>query len=155
MCKRGSVIKLSHLPLNAESSSVDNQDSPLSESCDDWESNVRGIAPAMVTEADDFISFAEWAFGNDGLPHLQVFALGEFSHGDRYRCQQFVLRRVGAARDCGRPDLARPNCQGTYGAAFCAGEISDPCFWDGVSIDGAEFLSSCPGGGLLDSPYEI
>ncbi|KAJ5642576.1 hypothetical protein N7490_006576 [Penicillium lividum] len=163
MCKRSTSlksvnmsIKLSHLALNAESSpSVDNQDFPLSESCDDWESNVRDIAPAMVTEADDFISFAEWAFGNDGLPHLQVLALGDFSHGDRYRCQQFVVRRMGIARDCGRPDLASPNCQGTYGAAFCAGETSDPSFWDRVSIDGAAFLSSCPSGGLLDSPYEI
>jgi hypothetical protein len=33
----------------------------------------------------DVLSFAEWAFSNDGLPELQVLAWGDFSYEGRYR----------------------------------------------------------------------
>lgn len=40
---------------------------------------------ASSTEADEFLSFAKWAFSSDGLPSLQVLGFGDFSHGDRYQ----------------------------------------------------------------------
>lgn len=58
-----------------------------------------------IAEAEEIVSFAEWAFGPCGLPALRVLAFGDFSHGSRYSGQQF--------------------------------------------------LSACPGGGLMESPYEL
>mgnify|MGYP006868035511 FL=1 len=46
---------------------------------------------AAIAEAEDFVSFAEWAFSPGGLPALQVLAFGDFSHGDRYRGQQAAV----------------------------------------------------------------
>ncbi|KAJ5642622.1 hypothetical protein N7490_006622 [Penicillium lividum] len=152
-------IELSRLSLDAGigySHVLDDQNSPPSGLCDAQECDVQGAATAtMVTEAEDFVSFAEWAFGSDGLPDLRVLALGDFSHGDRYRCQQFLVRRVRSAADYQRPDPPNPKCQDSSHLSFCPGEISDPEVWRGVSIDGVGFLSSCPEGGLIESPYEF
>ncbi|KAF3009278.1 hypothetical protein E8E15_002598, partial [Penicillium rubens] len=149
-------IELSRLSLDAGlgySQVLDDQDSPLLGLCDAREDNDQGAATAaMVTEAEDFVSFAEWAFGSDGLPDLRVLALGDFSHGDRYRCQQFLVRRVSTTADYQRLGPRNPNCQDLSHLDFCPGEISDPDIWRGVSMDGVGFLSSCPEGGLMESP---
>lgn len=42
-------------------------------------SGSSGFDPCVVT-AEELHRFAEWAFGPDGLPELQVFAFGDFSH---------------------------------------------------------------------------
>ena len=101
---------------------------------------------ASSTEADEFLSFAKWAFSPDGLPSLQVLGFGDFSHGDRYQSQRFLVRRLGSSKiPCPAPDIL----------PFYPVELSDPHIWDGVSVDGARFLGACPGGGLMESPYEF
>ena len=32
----------------------------------------------------ELLEFAQWAFGSDGLPNLQIIAYGDFSHNGRY-----------------------------------------------------------------------
>ncbi|KAJ5500669.1 hypothetical protein N7453_009720 [Penicillium expansum] len=109
---------------------------------------------AAIAEAEDFVSFAEWAFGPGGLPALQVLAFGDFSHGDRYRGQQFLMRRACPAWDSDGKGLVGLTCDDTTRLPFRPADMADPSIWDGVSVDGARFLSACPGGGLMESPYE-
>ncbi|KAJ5365277.1 hypothetical protein N7517_008163 [Penicillium concentricum] len=109
---------------------------------------------AAIAEAEDFVSFAEWAFGPGGLPALQVLAFGDFSHGDRYRGQQFLMRRAYPVWDSDGKGLAGLTCDDTTRLPFRPADMADPSIWDGVSVDGARFLSACPGGGLMESPYE-
>ncbi|KAJ6037929.1 hypothetical protein N7499_004088 [Penicillium canescens] len=108
---------------------------------------------AAIAEAEELVSFAEWAFGPDGLPALQVLAFGDFSHGDRYRNQQFLMRRVYASS--GGNGLAGPAYVDTTRLPFHSADMSDSSIWDGAMVDGARFLSACPGGGLMESPYEL
>ncbi|KXG45117.1 uncharacterized protein PGRI_096040 [Penicillium griseofulvum] len=109
---------------------------------------------AAIAEAEDFVSFAEWAFGPGGLPALQVLAFGDFSRGDQYRGQQFLMRRSYPAWESDGKGLAGVTCDDTTRLPFCPADTADPSIWDGVSVDGARFLSACPGGGLIESPYE-
>ncbi|KAF4768016.1 hypothetical protein HAV15_002970 [Penicillium sp. str.  len=113
------------------------------------------ISSAAIAEAGDFVSFADWAFGPDGLPALQVLAFGDFSHGDRYRSQQFLMRRVYPSSEGGDKEFAGLACDDTTRLPFCSADMSDPSIWDGAMVDGARFLSACPGGGLMESPYEL
>ena len=108
-----------------------------------------------ATEAEQFVSFAEWAFGPRGLPALKVLAFGDFSHEDRYPGQQFLVRRVEPARDCSPKciPLSIGNLEGCL--PFYPVDISELSAWDGMSVDGARFLSACPGSGLMESPYEF
>jgi hypothetical protein len=108
-----------------------------------------------IAEAEDFVSFAEWAFGPRGLPALQVLAFGDFSHGDRYSGQQFLLRRAYPAWEYGSKRVAGDTCDDTMRLPFRPAELADLSIWDGVSVDGARFLSACPGDGLMESPYEL
>ncbi|OGE46739.1 hypothetical protein PENARI_c124G04245, partial [Penicillium arizonense] len=110
---------------------------------------------AAIAEAEDLVSFAEWAFGPHGLPALQVLAFGDFSHGDRYRSQQFLMRRVYPSWEDGDKELAGLACDDTTRLPFRSADMSDPSLWDGAMVDGARFLSACPGGGLMESPYEL
>ncbi|KAJ5775836.1 uncharacterized protein N7511_000847 [Penicillium nucicola] len=110
---------------------------------------------AAIAEAEDFVSFADWAFGPDGLPALQVLAFGDFSHGDRYRDQQFLIRRNCSSCDCDGKGRAGLACDDTTRLPFCVANMKDPSIWDGAVVDGARFLSACPGGGLMESPYEL
>jgi hypothetical protein len=108
-----------------------------------------------IAEAEDFVSFAEWAFGPRGLPALQVLAFGDFSHGDRYSGQQFLLRRAYPAWEYGSKSVAVDTCDDTMRLPFRPAEMADVSIWDGVSVDGARFLSACPEAGLMESPYEL
>ncbi|KAJ5260657.1 hypothetical protein N7524_008681 [Penicillium chrysogenum] len=113
------------------------------------------MSSAAISEAENFVSFAEWAFGPDGLPALQVLAFGDFSHGDRYRSQQFLMRRVYPSLEGGAKEPTDLTCDDTMRLPFCSADMSDPSIWDGAMVDGARFLSACPGGGLMESPYEL
>lgn len=42
---------------------------------------------------DDFLDFAQWAFGADGLPKLQVMAYGDFSFGGRFAKHNVIFCR--------------------------------------------------------------
>lgn len=110
--------------------------------------------PTSVCDAEEFLSFADWAFGPSGFPNLQVLAFGDFSHEDRYSSQQFLVRRVGDAEECIQED-DRPAVYEPGGLSFCSADIADPRIWNRVSMDGAHFLGACPEGGLIESPYDI
>ena len=50
-------------------------------------------------EIKEVLDFADWAFGPNGLPRLEVLAFGDFSYEKRYRSNGFW--RVGNTRcDC-------------------------------------------------------
>lgn len=115
------------------------------------EAALAGLPAA--TEAEQLVSFAEWAFGPRGLPALKVLAFGDFSHEDRYPGQQLLVRRVEPARDGSPKPLSPGKIQGRL--PFYPVDISKPSAWDGMSVDGARFLSACPGSGLMESPYEF
>jgi hypothetical protein len=110
--------------------------------------------PTSVCDAEEFLSFADWAFGPSGLPNLEILAFGDFSYEDRYSSQQFLVRRVGDAEECIQED-DRLAMYEPSGLSFCSADIADPRIWNRVSMDGAQFLGACPEGGLVESPYDI
>lgn len=107
----------------------------------------------ISSEAVEFVSFAEWAFGPTGFPALQVLAFGDFSHQDQYERQQFLVRRVDQVPHPTRQRHGGSGCD-DRDLNFWPVEPSDSSVWDRVSIDGPEFLAACPGSGLIDSPYD-
>jgi hypothetical protein len=44
-----------------------------------------------VDEDPAFLRFAIWAFGNDGLPNLQILAWGDFSHPGKWKGYNILL----------------------------------------------------------------
>ena len=46
---------------------------------------------------------ARWAFGKKGLPNLQIFAYGDFSHEGRFASQSLLLCRDANASQTGGP----------------------------------------------------
>jgi hypothetical protein len=117
-----------------------------------WNPADPGIAVGPLTvspSAQAFLAFAEWAFGPMGPPALQVLAFGDFSHGERHRQQQFVVCRNGWAKRF-QDD---PNVEDSL--PFHLADPADPLVWDGLPVNGLEFLSACPTSGLLESPYDL
>ncbi|GCB25461.1 hypothetical protein AAWM_08346 [Aspergillus awamori] len=106
------------------------------------------------SEAEDFVLLAQWAFGPTGLPALQILAFGDFSHDGRYSEQQILIRRkriseqpyprVSSGRECS-----------SISSSFCLVDSDDRSLWDGLPLDGTQFLSACPGTGLMESPYDL
>lgn len=61
-----------------------------------WDMNQSDSAGKLLpasSEADEFVSFAKWAFGPTGLPNLQILDLGDFSDKDQFQKQQCLIRR--------------------------------------------------------------
>ncbi|MCJ1271703.1 hypothetical protein MMC22_011608 [Lobaria immixta] len=46
-------------------------------------------------EEKEVETFADWAFGPDGFPRLEVLASGDFSHGNRFAATQMLWCRQG------------------------------------------------------------
>ncbi|KAJ5111817.1 hypothetical protein NUU61_001447 [Penicillium alfredii] len=110
---------------------------------------------SFFDQATEFLVFAEWAFGPDGLLVLQALAFGDFSLDERYPGQQFLVRRKDLLENCSGDASERlfddlPSC-----LPFCPVSMTDPLTWDGVSLDGPRLITACPGGSLIESPYEI
>jgi len=118
-----------------------------------WKEGL-GNDSSISSEAEDFLSFAEWAFGPTGFPALQVLAFGDFSHQYQYERQQFLVQRKHR-----EPHLSRQGYGGTKRQErdlnFWPADASDSSVWDSIPIDGPEFLSACPESGLIDSPYDL
>ncbi|KAJ5531454.1 hypothetical protein N7527_004847 [Penicillium freii] len=64
------------------------------------------------------------------------------------------LRSATSPTDSDGKGLAGLTYDDTTRLPFRPADIADPSIWDSVSVDGAWFLSVCPGGGLIESPYE-
>lgn len=107
-----------------------------------------------ASEIQQFVRLVRWAFGPAGLLALQILAFGDFSHGDRYREQQVLLRRKRA------DGLSDGACHGGCCAAnqtFCLADIDDDSLWGDLPLDGLDgprFLSACPTG-LMESLYDL
>ncbi len=67
------------LPLYAENYETDNSHFDLAATQHGPTGDTKPSASS--TKADEFLSFAKWAFSSDGLPSLQVLGFGDFSHG--------------------------------------------------------------------------
>ena len=109
---------------------------------------------AFISEAEEFVKFADWAFGPDGLPALQILAFGDFSFEDRYQDQQFLMHRKCGNRICTGKTRSSPFSGDTKDRNFCVGDVMDPPRRDLFQAKGFNFLSICPESGLMDSPYE-
>jgi hypothetical protein len=127
-----------------EEQSIESQRTELSDG-----SEVFNTESAEIKEVLDF---ADWAFGPNGLPRLEVLAFGDFSYEERYLKQRFLARRKRSVR-LGLPDQ-RSETRIHNGWNFCIGDVKDPSLWSNVSFDGSKFLSACPDGGLMESPDE-
>ncbi|KAJ6125840.1 hypothetical protein N7471_010333 [Penicillium samsonianum] len=78
-----------------------------------WEMNQLDVMENLLSassEAEEFLSFAEWAFGPTGLPKLRVLAFGDFSHKDQFQKQQFLTRRRFHENEQRYKDYQRPAC---------------------------------------------
>lgn len=109
-----------------------------------------------IADADSFIDFAEWAFGPEGLPHLQVLAIGDFSHKSRYELHQLLMVRKTSIKqypeECFEKLGANASC---FDRNECFDIVNaldrDTCAQ--IEKPDWEFLSSCPSDNLLDSPF--
>ncbi|KAF7589640.1 hypothetical protein BBP40_004013 [Aspergillus hancockii] len=151
--RRARSVPLGRCEIHA--SALDNVDNSVLDGCSCCTavcgSAVPEIGPITVyPEAREFLAFAEWAFGPTGLPTLQVLAFGDFSRGERYRRQQFVVRRNAYADRCryGTHDVED-------GFPFRTADATNSLLWDDLPISGLDFLSACPGSGLFESPYDL
>jgi hypothetical protein len=135
-------------PFSLEHASECDLDSP-SFSLSDISETTRALP-----EAEEFAGFASWAFSSSGLPKLQVLAFGDFTHGDRFSDQQFLICRKSADRPLhnGAYQGTHSNCNSN--SNFCVVDSKDPSVWANVRIDGPLFLSTCPESGLMESPFE-
>jgi hypothetical protein len=111
--------------------------------------------PPTISEAAEFMSFAEWAFGPNGLPALQVLAFGDFTNENLYSEQQFLVRRKDPSCKCS----GKKHCS-SLGSdpgilAFCPVNLTDLSLLDGLSLDVTRFLTACPRASLFESPYEL
>lgn len=111
--------------------------------------------PSTISEAEDFISFAEWAFGPNGLPALQILAFGDFTNENLYSEQQFLVQRKHPSGKCS----GKKHCS-SFGSdptilAFCPISLADLSLLDDLNLDVTRFLTACPGAGLFESPYEL
>jgi hypothetical protein len=110
---------------------------------------------AFVTESAEIkevLDFADWAFGPNGLPRLEVLAFGDFAYEERYQKQRFLARRKRSMRLPLRDQT--PETHKHYGWILCIGDMNDPSLWSNVGLDGSKFLSACPDGGPMESPDE-
>ncbi|KAJ5640339.1 uncharacterized protein N7484_008201 [Penicillium longicatenatum] len=105
------------------------------------------------SEAHEFLQFAEWAFGPTGLTRLQVLALGDFSHENRYHRQQFLVQKRYQKPGCGIQIGETTLCCGMASKDYCAANVEDPLLRDYIMVDDSNFLSICPEGSLMESPY--
>ncbi|KAI2787058.1 hypothetical protein POX_f07413 [Penicillium oxalicum] len=108
--------------------------------------SLQSSALPHLAEAKAFLSFATWAFSPQGIPSLKALAFGDFSHEDRYEAQRFLIRR----RDPSKESQATSEYPD-----FVPFEVADLDTWEGFLGDGARFLAACPGGGLMESPYDF
>lgn len=105
------------------------------------------------SEEDEYLQFAEWAFGPTGIPNLETLAMGDFSFGSRYQNQQFLLRRRSEEVE----GVQHQNKLLDFGITsnfFFVGTLDDHLFCKTLMIENSNFLCACPDGNLMDSPYE-
>lgn len=118
------------------------------------------LLPAS-SEADEFVSFAKWAFGPTGLPNLQILDLGDFSDKDQFQKQQCLIRRRCHEKERRYEVYQRPGCghEPDLTHSFTPSVLlAPPTFrsggW-GLPVDGARLLSTCPTNGSIESPFEL
>lgn len=109
---------------------------------------------APISEAKEFVNFADWAFGSRGLPALQILAFGDFSFEDRYQNQQFLVHRKCVSRTSTGKACRDPFSDNTNDRNFCVADLVNPPCWNSFRVNGSNFLSICPESGLMDSPFE-
>ncbi|KAJ5369964.1 uncharacterized protein N7496_006056 [Penicillium cataractarum] len=122
--------------------------------CESHEPDVTSTSSPLCTVADEFIHFAEWAFGPTGLPNLRVLAFGDFSFGSRYENQQCLFRRRPVSKGEGPRADGDGGCRCWAGRYFCIASGTDPLLWNDIKMDEINFLSVCPENSLMESPYE-
>jgi hypothetical protein len=123
-----------------------------------WDINQSDGAGKLLSapsEAEEFLSIAEWAFGPTGLPNLQILAFGDFSHKERFQKQQFLIRRKCHEKDRPYEVYLRHACghEPKFSPSFCATSTAD-IYQEGSPVDLTRFLSACPASGLIESPFE-
>lgn len=107
-----------------------------------------------ISEAEEFVNFADWAFSLKGLPALQILAIGDFSLGDRYYKQQFLVHRKLRNQLHTWKACQDHFCEKTGDRNFIVADVAEPSLWESIEVNGPNFLSICPESGLLESPYE-
>jgi hypothetical protein len=130
----------------------DHSSDSLVEHLDDF--GISNKPSAFISEAEEFVNFADWAFGPSGLPALQILAFGDFSFEDRYQNQQFLVHRKYGDQTFTGKTCRDPFSGNTKDRNFCVAEVVNPPRWDLFQVNGSNFLSTCPESGLMDSPYE-
>ncbi|MCJ1395106.1 hypothetical protein MMC18_007987 [Xylographa bjoerkii] len=90
---------------------------------------------AKYTAPQDLYDFAEWAFGPEGFPKLQILAFGDFCYKGRFDAFNVLLRRNETLlRNGSDSHLVRPYRQM---------EKRDWVLWDGIP-GGLDMLGCCP-----------
>ncbi|KAH8816664.1 hypothetical protein F5884DRAFT_873409 [Xylogone sp. PMI_703] len=104
-----------------------------------------GFNPDLSNEMNEFLSFAAWAFGPDGIPSLKILAYGDFSYDGRYAAKNMLLGRK--KWDFPKPKIGASAAEGEeveiVELPFCLVEEGDQWMKDMVA-ENMDFLSACP-----------
>ena len=104
---------------------------------------------AELSEEDEYLGFAEWAFGPTGIRNLKVLAIGDFSFRNRYFNQQILLWRNSKF-----PVKKTHSLHPIHSDYFHVASVDDFSFREDISGEEFDFLGACPEESLMDSPYE-
>lgn len=161
LCRNGTCSNAILTDQNFQPRSCGTSESDASTALDDhsFDSLVEGLDDFAISnkpfdtnsEAEEIVKFAEWAFGPEGLPSLQILAFGDFSFEDRYQKQQLLMRRKYGKRMRSRETSRGTFYDNTSDRNFCLADVAE---WDSIQVNGSNFLSVCPESGLMESPYE-
>jgi len=109
---------------------------------DDPESEIRDAASVLLGK---LFGFANWAFGPEGFPELDIVAFGDFSYQGRFSWNNLLLCRDKSSSSPANPDSTQ------QGAAFTFRNMrkNDRALWDLLKRN-ADFLEACPSDEILD-----
>ena len=120
---------------------------------DDDASNDRPLSDVNDTSGSDessrllaqLFSFAQWAFGPEGFPVLEILAFGDFSYQGRFSRHTLLLCRDTSSTSPANLDSIQ---QGTA-TTFRNMRKNDRALWDLLNRN-ADFLETCPTDSIVD-----
>ena len=97
------------------------------------------------TPLGELFSFANWAFGPEGFPGLEILAFGDFSYQGRFSRDTLLLCRDKSSSSPANSDSTQ---QGTA-LTFRNVRKNDRALWDLLKRN-ADFLEACPTDSILN-----
>jgi hypothetical protein len=104
-----------------------------------FEVNDTADSDPSSTKLEALFSFANWAFGPEGFPVLDILAFGDFSYQGRFSKYNLLLCRDKSSSSPANPHSARKGTALTFRKV----RKNDRALWDLLKRN-SDFLEACP-----------